>query len=139
MRRTRSSAVSAGTSLHRVWRYTATGGVATTSHYLLTGALIELREWTPGPASVIGAALGAIVSFGLNHTWTFAGHGVPYRQTGVRFLSVSVVGALLHGLLVWGATLLLGTHWLVAQAAATFIVLLAGYIANRDWSFSRRC
>lgn len=128
--------MSSSESLRGLWRYTAAGGVATASHYLLAGALIVTRDWTPGLASMIGAVVGAVVGFGLNHVWAFAGHGVPHRRALLRFMVLAAIGAPLHGGLVWGGTALLGTHWLAAQAAATFVLLLAGYAANRHWSFS---
>lgn len=128
--------MSSSASLRGLWRYTAAGGVATASHYLLAGALIVTRDWTPGLASMIGAVVGAVVGFGLNHVWAFAGHGVPHRRVLLRFMVLAAIGAPLHGGLVWGGTALLGTHWLAAQAAATFVLLLAGYAANRHWSFS---
>ena len=118
-------------------RYTLAGGVATASHILLMGVLIEAGGWPPGLASMAGAALGAVVGYGLNRAGTFAGHDVPHRQALARFLAVAGVGALLNGALVWASTASLGWHWLAAQAAATLIVLLAGYSANRHWSFSR--
>ena len=118
-------------------RYTVAGGLATATHYALMGGLVEYAGWPAGLASVAGAALGAVVGYALNRSWTFAGSDVPHRQALARFLAVAGVGALLNGALVWASTASLGWHWLAAQAAATLIVLLAGYSANRHWSFSR--
>lgn len=124
--------------LRSLWRYTVAGGVATAAHYALMGGLVELAAWPAGFASVAGAWLGAIIGYGLNRTWTFAGHAAPHRQALPRFLVVAAVGALLNGALVWAGTMALGWHWLVAQAVATGLVLLAGYAANRLWTFSAR-
>ena len=117
-------------------RYTLAGGVATASHILLMGVLIEAGGWPPGLATMAGAALGAVVGYGLNRAWTFASHDVPHRQALPRFLAVAGVGALLNGALVWLGTAALGAHWLLAQAAATLVVLGVGYAANHHWSFS---
>lgn len=119
-----------------LWRYTATGGAATASHYALMAALVEAGDWPAGPASVAGATLGAVVAYGLNRTWTFAGQEVSHRRALPRFLAVAGAGALVNGCLVWAGTAALGWHWLGAQALATLAVLLAGYAANRNWSFS---
>lgn len=130
--------MSPGEHARGLWRYTVAGGVATASHYVLMGALVEVCAWPAGLASVAGALLGAVVGYGLNRTWTFAGHATPHRQALQRFLVVAAVGALLNGALVWAGTMALGWHWLVAQAVATGLVLLAGYAANRLWTFSAR-
>lgn len=118
-------------------RYAVAGGVATASHYALMAGLVELGHWPAGLASVTGAALGAVVAYGLNRAWTFAGHDVTHRQALPRFLVVAGIGALLNGAGVWVGTAALGWHWLAAQVASTLAVLVAGYAANRHWSFSR--
>lgn len=123
---------------HRLWRYTAAGGVATASHYLLTSVLIEWFACAPALASCAGAGLGAGVAYRLNHAWTFAGHGVPQRQALPRFMLVAAVSILINGALVWGLTTVLVTHWFVAQATASLVVLLSAYVANRRWTFQRR-
>ncbi|MFM7533324.1 MAG: GtrA family protein [Rubrivivax sp.] len=118
-------------------RYAAAGALATASHYLLMGALVELGGWPAGLGALAGATLGAGVSYGLNRAWTFAGHPAPHREAMPRFLAVAGCGALLNGLLVWAGTAWLGWHWLAAQAFATLLVLLASYAANRHWTFGR--
>lgn len=117
-------------------RYTVAGGVATASHVVLMGVLVEARGWLPALASIAGAALGAAVAYVLNRAWTFAAHDVPHRQALPRFLAVAGAGALLNGALVWVGTAVLGAHWLLAQAVATLVVLLASYTVNQRWSFS---
>ena len=123
---------------HRLWRYTAAGGVATATHYLLTSVLIELLACAPGLASCAGAGLGAVLAYRLHHAWTFAGRGVPQARALPRFMLVAALSILINGALVWGLTAVLGTHWLAAQATATLVVLLSAYAANRRWTFERR-
>ena len=118
-------------------RYAVSGGVATASHYALMAGLVELGRWPAGLASVIGAALGALVAYGLNRAWTFAGHETSHRRALPRFFAVAGAGALLNGVGVWVGTAALGWHWLAAQVVSTLTVLVAGYFANRHWSFSR--
>lgn len=116
-------------------RYAVAGGLATACHYLLMGALVEAGSWPAGPAAIAGAGLGAFVSYGLNRSWTFPGHATPHREALPRFLAVAGAGAVVNGLLVWAGTAALGWHWLAAQAVATLLVLVAGYAANRYWTF----
>lgn len=118
-------------------RYVIAGGLATASHYALMAVLVEHRQWLAGPAAVAGAALGALVAYMLNRRWVFAGKGVPHRHALPRFLAVAAAGALLNGSLVWFGTGVLGWPWLAAQAMATVLVLGFGFVANRNWSFSR--
>jgi putative flippase GtrA len=123
---------------HRLWRYTAAGGVATATHYLLTFVLIDLLACAPGLAAFAGAGLGAVVAYRLHHAWTFAGHGVLQVRALPRFMLVAAVSILINGALVWGLTAAFGTHWLLAQATATLVVLLTAYAANQRWTFQRR-
>lgn len=116
-------------------RYTAAGAVATTFHYLSMAALIELARWPAGFAAMAAAPLGALVSYVLNRSWTFAGHAVPHRHALPRFLAVAGAGVVLNVVLVWTGTAMLGWHWLAAQAVATLAVLLMGYAANHCWTF----
>lgn len=128
--------MSAAAHARGLWRYAVAGAVATASHYALMGALVEAAHWPAALASGAGATLGAVVAYGLNRAWTFAGSGVPHRQALPRFLAVAGAGALANATVVWAGTAGLGWHWLAAQAAATLAVLLASYAANRRWSFS---
>jgi len=41
----------------------------------------------------------------------------------------------LNGLVLAAMLALVGPHYLVAQVVATLAVLVAGYLANRAWTF----
>lgn len=114
-------------------RYVGVGGLATLAHYALLWALVEWAAWPPPWAAGSGAALGAQVAFVGNRHFTF-GHRGPLWPAWWRFQLTALLGAATStavvALGVW-----LGTHYLLAQAVATLLVLVLTYWINRRWAF----
>jgi len=52
--------------------FAAVGAAATACHYAIMIALVEAAGVAPVPASCVGAVAGALVSYRLNYTHTFA-------------------------------------------------------------------
>lgn len=119
--------------MKRLARYGSVGAVATASHYALLSLLVEGAHWPAWLASGAGALLGAQVAFWGNRWFTFAHRGA-WWPAWWRFHATAVAGALL-GMLLVDAGVRAGLHYLLAQAAATLLVMLAGYATNRIWAF----
>ena len=85
-------------------------------------------------ASTAGAVVGAGVNYLLNHRYTFASREAHGRALP-RFAAMAAGGVALNALVVAGMLALVGPHYLVAQVVATLAVLVAGYLANRAWTF----
>lgn len=126
-----ASAGAVGTR-HRaaVGRYLSVSIAATAVHYLVFAVL--LRWSGPIAASALGALAGATLGYRLNHAWTFrcrGGHACALPRFAITALAVALGNAAMLAVLVpqIGA-------W-PAQIAATVSVFLAGYLANRHWSF----
>ena len=85
-------------------------------------------------ASTAGAIVGAAVNYLLNHRFTFASSAAHGRALP-RFAAVAAGGIALNALVLAGMLALVGPHYLVAQVVATLAVLVAGYLANRAWTF----
>lgn len=116
-------------------RYSLVGAVATTVHYLALVALVERAGLAPPLAAMIGAMLGMATAYTGNYRYTFASD-VAHQRALPRFATVAAAGAIANGCIVWAGTVPLGLHYLVAQFAATVLVLTAGFSLNRNWTFA---
>jgi putative flippase GtrA len=70
----------------------------------------------------------------LNYHYTFTSNK-RHRETMTKFLIVALVGMLFNGLIMSVCTEALQLHYLLAQLAATGLVLLWNFTANRFWTF----
>jgi putative flippase GtrA len=115
-------------------RYAGAGVIGTAAHYAVLVALVQGAEAGVVAASTAGALVGAGVNYLLNHRFTFASRESHGRALP-RFAAVAAGGIALNALVL--ATMLswVGPHYLVAQVVATLAVLVAGYLANRAWTF----
>ena len=120
--------------MKRLARYALVGAAATAAHYALLAAAVEWGRWPAALAAGAGALLGAQVAFWANRHYTFA-HRAPWWPAWCRFHVTAGAGALL-GMLLVEAGVRAGLHYLLAQAAATVIVMGATFAANRAWAFS---
>ena len=115
-------------------RYAGVGAIGTAVHY---GTLISLAQGlgtNAVVASTAGFAMGAFVNYALNREFTFASDRA-HRVALPRFFAVAGAGLLLNALVMAVILAVLPLHYLIAQVAATGIVLVAGFLANRRWTF----
>ena len=115
-------------------RFLLVGGFSTLLQYLILAFLVHTAGTDPVVASSIGYALSALVSYDLNYRLTFRSR-VPYFGGIARFALVHAMGLLLNGTIMATGTQALGLHYLVAQVAATVVVLFWNFFANRRWTF----
>lgn len=114
--------------------YSFAGAVATSVHYVVLIASVELLHGPVWQGVLAGALAGAIVGYGLNHRFTFRSMQL-HRVALPRFAAVALAGALLQILLVDVGTELLGWHYLAAQLFATATALAMTFVVNRQWTF----
>jgi len=115
-------------------RYAGAGAIGTAAHYVLLVALVQFAGAGALAASTAGAILGALVNYGLNHRFTFASDKA-HSASLPRYLAVAAAAIVLNGLVLAAMLALAGPHYLVAQLVATGAVFIAGYLANRRWTF----
>ncbi|OLF54236.1 GtrA family protein [Pseudomonas chlororaphis] len=115
-------------------RYLLVGGLATLSHYSLF--LLALDFIAPLPASLLGTALGTLVSYQGNRRWTFA-RGREAERPGqlLRFALTALAYNLGNALLM----VVLLACWpgspLLMQLLSTASLTLVTYWINRTWTF----
>jgi putative flippase GtrA len=115
-------------------RYAGAGAIGTAAHYAVLVSLVQAAQAGVVAASTAGAVVGAGVNYALNHRFTFASDEA-HRRALPRFAAVAVAGIALNALVVAGMLTLVGPYYLAAQVVATLVVLAAGYLANRAWTF----
>jgi putative flippase GtrA len=118
----------------RFFRYAGAGAVGTAVHYAVLIALVQGAGAAAVAASTAGSAVGAFVNYALNHRFTFASRRA-HRTALPRFLGIAAAGILLNAAVMAAVLAAPSVHYLVAQVVATGAVLVAGYLANRRWTF----
>jgi putative flippase GtrA len=114
-------------------RFVVVGGIVTATHFAVLIFLVELVDCPPVIATA-GAFLVAVsVSYTLNGLWTFRVWN-SHRQRAPRFLVVSVIGLGLNTGVFW-VVLSLGALYLLAQVAASAVVMFWNFEANRRFTF----
>ena len=115
-------------------RYGGAGAIGTAAHFAALVALVQLAGAGPIIASTVGAIIGAVINYALNYRFTFASRRAHHIALP-RFAAVAAGGVALNALVLSAILTLLRPHYLVAQIVATAAVLIAGFVANRKWTF----
>ena len=124
--------------LHRKFaRFAGVGAVATAIQYAILVALVQGLGAEPTPASTLGFAVSVVFNYFANRRWTFRSERA-HASAAPRFFLVQGVGLGLNGLLVYLGAEVLGVNYLLAQVAATGVVLVWNFFSHLLWSFSER-
>jgi putative flippase GtrA len=115
-------------------RYSLVGAVGTAVQYAILVWLVQSATTSALTASTAGAIAGALVNYYLNRRWTF-GSSRAHEQALPRFAAIALAGIGLNAIVMAGMFTYLGAHYLLAQVVATGVVLAAGFLANRKWTF----
>ena len=122
-------------TLTQFLKFAAGGAVGTAVHYAVLVLWVEAAGGPVVPGTLAGFCVGALVNYLIARRYVFVtarSHG----SAAPRFALVAAAGAAINTAIV---ALLYdaGAHYLVAQVAATGIVLAFNFLANRHWTFSR--
>ncbi len=116
-------------------RFLVVGVIATAVQYGVLIVGVEFYGWPPVWASGAGFALGAVVNYVLNRSFTFQSNAAHSRAV-LRFSIVALAG------LGWNVVLMhllserLNYPYLVAQVLTTGVVLIWNFCGNALWSFA---
>jgi putative flippase GtrA len=116
--------------------FAAVGAIGTAGHYVTLVTLVAVFQLDAVFSSVAGFLVGAMINYWLNYHVTFRSKS-PHLNTAWKFFTLAAVGLLLNTLLMSWAVNTLKLHYLLSQVAATGLVLLWNYLANRAWTFRR--
>ena len=115
-------------------RYAIVGVLGTAIHFGVLAALVEFGGVEPVLASAAGFIVTLIVSYVLNHRWTFASPA-RHRTAFARYTAVSVLGLGLNSLIMYLAVHVFGLWYILAQALVVMVVPAVNYLLNRSWTF----
>ncbi|HEB56200.1 MAG TPA: GtrA family protein [Gammaproteobacteria bacterium] len=111
------------------------GGVGTAGHYLTLILLVQLVGLAAVWATTAGFMVGAVMNYFLNYHLTFRSDKA-HSETMLKFFIVALVGAGLNMMVMFLGVNILSLFYLLVQVAASFVVLLWTFSANKLWTFS---
>lgn len=118
---------------HKLVRQIATfavvGAIATAIHYGVLIVLVEFGHTKPVTATTIGYCVGIVASFTLNRRFTFQSTQ-PVALSFAKFAALYGIGMALNASIVAALTSL-GVYYLLAQLAATALVLVWNFLGAR--------
>lgn len=118
-------------------RFLGVGLLATLVQYAVLVAGVELLDAWPVRASAVGFALGAVLNYLLNRSYTFRSQVT--HATGVfRFVVVVAIGLVANVLFMWLLNGYLGLNYLLSQVLTTGIVMFWNFVAHARWTFGER-
>ncbi|MGF6754752.1 GtrA family protein [Paraburkholderia sp. GAS42] len=123
-----------GRTLRRFVVYAGVGAIGTAAQYAVLITLVTAGLANPVTGSMTGAGVGAVVNYWLNRRVTFR-HGSSHLKAVPRFAAIALLGVAVNGLLMNLLTRHLDANYLIAQVAATGVVLGITYILNSVWTF----
>ena len=118
----------------KLFRYVVVGVIGTAIHFGILIALVELLGVEPVTASTIGFIVTLVVSYVLNHRWTFQtdrGH----LSAMPRYILVSISGLLLNSGIMFVTVHILGLWYVLGQSLVVVVVPLTNFLFNYHWSF----
>jgi putative flippase GtrA len=115
-------------------RYVLAGATGTAVHYALLIVLVQLASVGAVAATTAGAVSGALVNYRLNHRFTFESDQ-PHKHALPRFALVALLGIAINAAVVALLLPWVVPYYLLAQVAATGVVLITGFAVNRAWTF----
>ena len=121
----------------RFCRYCVVGAAGTITHYSALLTLVWFDVAGPVIASSAGAIVGSVINYQLNYNFTFKSHE-SHANAGPKFFVVAGVGLLVNWLIMMISIDGFGIHYLIAQCAATALVVFISFVANARWSFKSR-
>jgi putative flippase GtrA len=116
-------------------KFIVVGCFATGLQFAVMAALVQVSSVDPVLASAIGFSLSALANYQLNRVFTFASQR-PHRQAIPRFVLVAGTGLFVNVVAMFLLVDLLRVPYLLAQVAASGLVLVWNFLLNRHWTFA---
>lgn len=111
------------------------GLTATAAHVVVLLLLVETLGVEPVLASVPAFLTALLLSFLINHRWTFLAKGA-YSRYFSRYAIVSLAGLILNIAIMYSAVSLMHAPYLVGLGIVIMVVPGFTFLLQRDWTFS---
>lgn len=135
MRHSFTSRQFVGSLLRQFFGFAGIGAVGTTGHYFTLIGLVHIAGMGPLSASALGFTVGALINYMLSYKYLFRSQK-RHRESMLKFFVVALAGLGLNSVAVKLGIDAAHLHYLVAQLAATAIVLVWNFSINKVWTFS---
>ena len=113
------------------------GAVGTACHYATLIGLVELLGMNPAIATTAGFAVGMVVNYRLNYSYTFHSDAA-HLVAAPKFFSIGIVTGALNGLLLHVGANVAQLNYLAVQIVATLGLFIANFVLNSLWTFRGR-
>ena len=120
--------------VHQFLSFLGAGAIATTCHYAVLVALVEVANVVPVSASALGALTGAAISYYLNRNFTFHSKA-DHRKTAPKFFAVALLAIVINTALMVVFTIWLLIPYFLAQVLTTGLLIIITFGLNKLWSF----
>lgn len=120
--------------LQQMIKFGVAGLTATAIHTCTLLFLVEKLGMEPVLASIPAFLMALLISFLINHHWTFTATG-GYGRHFPRYVVVSAAGLVLNILIMYGAVALMKMSYLVGLTLVILTVPPASYTLQRYWTF----
>ncbi len=117
--------------------FSTIGAVGTGGHFLTLILLVEFAGLSAVWATTAGFMVGALINYVLNYHLTFKSDKA-HREAMLKFFVVALVGAGMNMLIMYIGVDILVQFYLLVQIAASSIVLLWTFSANKLWTFAEK-
>jgi len=113
------------------------GAVGTGGHFLTLVLLVEFAGLSAVWATTAGFVVGALINYVLNYHLTFKSDKA-HREAMLKFFIVALVGAGMNMLIMYIGVDVMAQFYLLVQVAASSVVLLWTFSANKLWTFAEK-
>ena len=113
------------------------GAVGTGGHFLTLILLVEFAGLSAVWATTAGFVVGALINYILNYHFTFKSDKA-HREALLKFLIVALLGAGMNMLIMYVGVDVMARFYLLVQIAASSVVLLWNFSANKLWTFAEK-
>lgn len=117
-------------------RFALVGGVCFVTNLTVLYVGTDILKWHYLLSMLASIIIANSLGWALNRRWTFAGSRLSWGMEYIRYMSVGFSSVVASLLLMALCVSFLGIHYLLASALIALAMLLANFIAHRDWSFS---
>lgn len=115
--------------------FASAGAVGTAVQYIILLGLVFFLLASPVTASILGSLAGAIVNYLLSYHWVFRSKR-RHSETLSKFVAIGGLGLMVNAVIMYLLVTIAGIHYLLAQVAASGIVLFWNFLGNRFWTFA---
>lgn len=117
-----------------VYRYVVVGLLGTLTHYCGLAFFVEIAHLDPVISSIIAFIFTLLLSYFLNHYWTFQSN-LWHSQTLPKYILVSIMGLLINIAIMYLTAHLLRWDYQIGFAFAVIVVPISNFLLNKYWSF----